>query len=57
MKSAGDYLSLHTRITYSIITHFEILRGLRAKDAKLQITKFNQISKISDESKPNAANY
>jgi len=38
---AERYLSNHDRLSFSIITRYEILRGLRAKDAHLQETRFD----------------
>jgi tRNA(fMet)-specific endonuclease VapC len=47
MTEAGNYLTLHKGLTFSIITDFEILRGLKVKDAKRQIAKFAQIRQLS----------
>jgi tRNA(fMet)-specific endonuclease VapC len=49
MKQAGEYLSEHQGFTFSVITHFEILRGLMAKDAQRQIEKFRVICEDSRE--------
>lgn len=35
------YLSQHTHLTFSIITRYEILRGLLAKQAMAQVTAFD----------------
>lgn len=48
-SNALDYLAHHDGFTFSVITHFEILRGLKAKDALVQISKFREICEISDE--------
>ena len=37
---AQQYLSVHSQFTISIITRYEILRGLKAKDAQVQLAKF-----------------
>lgn len=47
MVEAGHYLKYHYGFTFSIITRFEILRGLKAKNANKQITKFEKISSLS----------
>ena len=46
---AEKYLKTHKGFTFSIITHFEILRGLKVKDAQRQITKFGLIRLQSRE--------
>ena len=38
---AQAYLTAHSRLTISIITRFEILRGLNAKNASAQIAAFH----------------
>ncbi len=43
MPEAEAYLSAYHRFTFSIITRYEILRGLQAKRAEKQITAFNQL--------------
>lgn len=47
MSAANDYLKFHQGFTFSIITRFEILRGLKAKGAHNQITKFEIICRNS----------
>jgi len=39
-KAARAYLAAHGRFTFSIITRYEILRGLKAKNAIRQIQAF-----------------
>jgi len=39
-----DYLALHTTLSISIITRYEILRGLNAKNAMGQLRKFEILS-------------
>ena len=40
MARAKTYLSSHTRLSISIITRYEILRGLMAKNAVAQLRQF-----------------
>ena len=49
MAEAGDYLKFHHGFTFSIITNFEISRGLKIKNAQRQITKFSLIRARSRE--------
>lgn len=42
IECARVYLREHQRLTISIITRYEILRGLKAKDAERQILRFNE---------------
>ena len=41
-RRAQDYLGQHQRFQFSIITRYEILRGLKAKDASRQILAFER---------------
>ena len=43
MAEANEYLKFHKGFTFSVITNFEILRGLKIKNAQRQITKFGLI--------------
>ncbi len=47
--NANNYLKFHKGFTFSIISHFEILRGLKAKDAQRQINNFGLICSRSKE--------
>ncbi len=53
-RNAHAYLERHQRFTFSILTRFEILRGLHAKDARGKISRFeilcanNEILPLSD---------
>ena len=38
---AGDYLVDHRRLTMSLVTRYEILRGLKAKSATAQLAAFD----------------
>lgn len=49
MDNANNYLKFHKGFTFSIITHFEILRGLKAKNAQRQIRNFGLICSRSKE--------
>lgn len=55
MATARSYLAAHDQFTFSIITRYEILRGLKAKQADKQSASFNKfcirstILPISDE--------
>jgi len=40
VQRAQKYLLTHKRFTFSIITRYEILRGLKAKEALQQIAVF-----------------
>ena len=55
LARAGAYLSEHRQFTISIITRYEILRGLKAKRATAQLAAFdsfctnNEVLPISDQ--------
>jgi tRNA(fMet)-specific endonuclease VapC len=49
MSNARDYLKFHKGFTFSIITRFEILRGLKVKNAQRQISNFGLICLQSRE--------
>ncbi|KYC36046.1 twitching motility protein PilT [Scytonema hofmannii PCC 7110] len=42
LAKAQSYLAQHSRFTFSIITRYEILRGLKAKTANKQLEAFEQ---------------
>jgi len=44
---ARAYLALHHRLAFSIITRYEILRGLHAKGATRQLAAFEQLCGMS----------
>ena len=54
LAEARDYLLLHPQLTISIVTRYEVLRGLKAKRATAQLGKFEilcaslQILPLSD---------
>ncbi len=47
LQRAKSYLEIHQQFTFSIITRYEILRGLHAKGATKQISAFHQLCKTS----------
>lgn len=55
LAKAREYLSEHGRFTISIITRYEILRGLKAKGAQQQASRFedfcakNRVLPITDD--------
>lgn len=55
LQQAQKYLATQQRFTFSIITRYEILRGLKAKNATTQLKAFerfcivNQILPLTDE--------
>lgn len=46
-ERARLYLELHRRFTFSVITRYEVLRGLLAKEAVKQIATFDQLCATS----------
>jgi tRNA(fMet)-specific endonuclease VapC len=42
-EKAAAYLSVHSLFSFSIITRYEILRGLKAKNATKQIAAFERL--------------
>ena len=55
IPKARSYLAVHKQLTISMITRYEILRGLKAKDATVQLRHFetfcekNLILPLTDE--------
>jgi tRNA(fMet)-specific endonuclease VapC len=47
MSRARDYLSGHLHFTFSIITRYEVLRGLHAKNATVQLAAFDRLCRAS----------
>ncbi len=45
---AAVYLSVHSQFSFSIITRYEILRGLKAKNATKQIAAFERLCASSN---------
>ena len=45
---ARTYLAKQERLRFSVITRYEILRGLKAKDASTRIEAFNRFCEASD---------
>src|SRR6266852_4452577 len=48
VRRATVYLSQHKRSTFSLITRFEILRGLKARNATRLLTQFDAICQSAD---------
>ena len=44
---ARAYLAAHRRFTFSLITRYEILRGLQAKGARAQLASFERLCGVS----------
>lgn len=55
MVEANNYLKFHKGFTLSVITNYEILRGLKIKNATRQITNFGLIRLQSKELQLNDA--
>ncbi len=47
LSRARAYLMVHHRLTFSIITRYEILRGLHARNAMAQLAAFDQLCQVS----------
>jgi len=47
LQRAREYLSTHERFQFSIITRYEILRGLKAKNAFRQVEQFEEQCRTS----------
>lgn len=48
MAHAKTYLAAHNHLTFSLITRYEILRGLKAKNATTQIIAFERFCQASE---------
>ncbi len=48
VSNAKRYLAAHPKLTISIITRYEILRGLMAKNATKQVWKFDRLCVTMD---------
>jgi tRNA(fMet)-specific endonuclease VapC len=46
-QKALDYLQQHRRLIFSLITRYEILRGLKAKQASQQLVRFEALCRAS----------
>jgi tRNA(fMet)-specific endonuclease VapC len=44
---ARAYLAAHHRLTFSIITQYEVLRGLHVKNATAQLAAFSRLCSVS----------
>ena len=43
LAHANRYLAVRPKLTFSLVTKFEVLRGLKWKAAAIQLAQFNQI--------------
>jgi tRNA(fMet)-specific endonuclease VapC len=48
LAKLGDYLAVHGLLSFSIITRYEVLRGLKAKNATTQIQTFESVCAASE---------
>lgn len=48
LKKARNYLAQHGRFTFSLITRYEILRGLKAKRARTKLVDFKRFCRVSE---------
>jgi tRNA(fMet)-specific endonuclease VapC len=48
LQAAGQYLAVHQRLSFSAMTVYEILRGLRARQATRQLSQFLHTVGTSD---------
>lgn len=47
LARARAYLAVHRRLAFSVITRYEILRGLHAKQATAQVAAFDRLCGVS----------
>ena len=47
VENAKTYLEIYNSINFSIITYYEILNGLLYKDARKQLNRFSDFSKLN----------
>ena len=48
VSAAQAYQRHHQRLTFSIVTRYEILRGLKAKNATAQLANFRNLCEVSE---------
>ena len=48
MNRAAQYVAVHGQYTFSIITQYEILRGLKAKNAEKQLYAFDAFCQCNE---------
>jgi tRNA(fMet)-specific endonuclease VapC len=48
VAQAQSYLRIHSKFSFSIITQYEVLRGLNAKGATVQIQAFQRFCRINE---------
>jgi tRNA(fMet)-specific endonuclease VapC len=47
LPKARNYLAIHQQLTFTLITRYEILRGLKAKNATRQLENFDRLCSVS----------
>ena len=47
-KHARQYLSQHAQLSFSSISYYELLRGIKAKQATRQLSAFQQVTSHAD---------
>jgi tRNA(fMet)-specific endonuclease VapC len=47
LPKARNYLAIHQQFTFTIITRYEVLRGLKAKNAFKQLENFDRLCAVS----------
>lgn len=48
VAKAKDYLKFYSNFSFSIITRYEILRGLKAKNAAVQLKSFEKFCRANE---------
>lgn len=48
LPRAAAYLAIHQRFTWSVITRYEVLRGLHARNATTQLAAFERLCAAND---------
>lgn len=43
MHHAREYLAIHDRLSFSVLTVYEVLRGLKSREATSQLAQFNEV--------------
>lgn len=48
LRRASDYLTEHGRLSFSAMTFYEMIRGIRASNAVRQLESFTKLAQTSD---------
>lgn len=48
LRKARQYLAQHGRLAFSAMTFYEVIRGIQARPAKRQMTRFRQLAAGAD---------